>query len=218
VLADIAHRHDLALVMDNTFLSPALLRPGDLGADIILHSATKYLSGNGQVQGGIVSGPRHLIEPIRSRSLHFGMALSPFAAWILLAGIHTLHLRMERHSDNALRLANALANHPAVQGVNYPGLESHPDHELAKALVGSESRCGGMISFSLKGGRESFGPFLDALRLCQIAVSLGDCSTLAWPWHEGNLVRISTGLEDVDDLLADITQALDACVSLAVAD
>ncbi|MGH2617329.1 MAG: trans-sulfuration enzyme family protein [Thermomicrobiales bacterium] len=218
LLADIAHRNGLALVMDNTFLSPALMRPAELGADIVLHSATKYLSGNGQVQGGVVSGPRRLIEPIRSRSLHLGTALSPFAAWVLLAGIHTLPLRMERHSQNAHRLAAALAEHPAVAEVYYPGLSSHADHELAAALIGGKQRFGGMISFSLKDGREAFGPFLDALRLCKIAVSLGDCSTLVWPWHEGNLVRISTGLEDSDDLRADVTQALDVCVPVAAAD
>jgi len=218
MIADVAHRNGLALVIDNTFLSPALLRPADYGADIVLHSATKYLSGNGQVQGGVVSGPRQLIEPIRTRSLHFGAALSPFAAWVLLSGIHTLPLRMQRHSENALRLASVLASHPAVEHVYYPGLPSHPGHELAASFVGGVDQFGGMIAFSLKDGRAAFGPFLDALRLCKIAVSLGDCSTLVWPWHEGNLVRISTGLEDIDDLLDDVRQALEACVPAAVAD
>lgn len=219
MLADIARRHDLTLVMDNTFLSPALLRPSDFGADIVLHSATKYLSGNGQVQGGIISGPRQLIEPIRSRSHHFGAALSPFSAWLLLAGIHTLSLRMERHSENAMRLATALAAHPAVERVHYPGLASDPGHAVAASMVGrGDDRFGGMISFTLAGGCQAVGPFLDALRLCTIAVSLGDCSTLVWPWHEGNLVRISTGLEDFADLKRDVTHALDACVPAAVAD
>src|SRR5919107_1302354 len=118
-LARIAHEHDLLLVVDNTFLSPALLRPVELGADIVLHSATKYLSGNGQIQGGVVSGPRRLIDPIRSRTLRLGTAMSPFAAWLLLAGIHTLPLRMERHSDTASQLAGVLAAHPAVSDVHY---------------------------------------------------------------------------------------------------
>ena len=126
MLAQIADENDLVLVVDNTFLSPALLRPAALGADIVLHSATKYLSGNGQVQGGVVSGPRHLIDPIRARALRLGAAMSPFAAWLLLAGIHTLPLRMERHSENASRLASLLAAHPAVAEVHYPGLSSDP--------------------------------------------------------------------------------------------
>ena len=108
MLAHIAREHGLTLIVDNTFLSPAFLRPAELGADLVIHSATKYLSGNGQVQGGVVSGPRRLIEPIRSRSLLLGSALSPFAAWMLLAGIHTLPLRMDRHSQNAMRLATLL--------------------------------------------------------------------------------------------------------------
>ncbi|MBA2596558.1 MAG: PLP-dependent aspartate aminotransferase family protein [Chloroflexota bacterium] len=219
LLAEMAHRHDLILIMDNTFLSPALLRPADLGADIVIHSATKYLSGNGHVQGGIVSGPRRHIEPIRAKISHLGTALSPFAAWLLLAGIHTLPLRMERHSENALTLASMLAAHPAVEDVHYPGLASDPGHSLAKDLLGmGHDRYGGMISFSLKGGRAEFGPFLDSLRLCTIAVSLGDCSTLIWPWHEGNLVRISTGLEDSRDLMLDVSNALDACLPAVAAD
>ena len=127
-LARLAHEHDLELVVDNTFLSPALLRPAALGASIVLHSATKYLSGNGQVQGGVVSGPRRLIDPIRSRALRLGAAMSPFAAWLLLAGVHTLPLRMDRHSENAARLAGLLAAHPAVADVHYPGLSSDPGH------------------------------------------------------------------------------------------
>ena len=218
-LAHIAHERDLILIVDNTFLSPALLRPAELGADLIIHSATKYLSGNGQVQGGVVSGPRRLIEPMRAQSLLLGSALSPFAAWMLLAGIHTLPLRMERHSQNAMRLATLLESHPAVERVNYPGLCSHGGHETAVAMVGrGETRFGGMISLSLAGGHAAFGPFLNALELCTIAVSLGDCSTLVWPWPHENLIRISTGLEDFDDLARDVSLALDACVPAAVAD
>jgi methionine-gamma-lyase len=216
MLAQIAHQSGLVLVVDNTFLSPALLRPVALGADIVLHSATKYLSGNGQVQGGVVSGPRHLIDPIRSRSLRLGAAMSPFAAWLLLAGIHTLPLRMHRHSENASRLANLLAAHPAVADVHYPGLSSDPGHALAMSLLGPDDlRCGGMIAFTLAAGREAFSPFLDALKLCTIAVSLGDSSTLVWPWHCGNLIRVSTGLEDFVDLEADIGQALNSVVPAA---
>jgi methionine-gamma-lyase len=213
ILSRIAHENELVLVVDNTFLSPALLRPAALGADIVLHSATKYLSGNGQVQGGVVSGPRRLIDPIRSRALRLGAAMSPFAAWLLLAGIHTLPLRMERHSQNALRLAHALAAHPAVDVIHYPGLSSDPGHALAVSLLGAgEHHHGGMMAFTLAGGRDAVGPFLDALALCTIAVSLGDSSTLVWPWPCSNLIRISTGLEDFVDLEADIVQALNAVV------
>src|SRR5215217_8184914 len=216
MLARIADERDLVLVVDNTFLSPALLRPAALGAHIVLHSATKYLSGNGQVQGGVISGPRRLIDPIRSRALHLGAALSPFAAWLLLAGIHTLPLRMERHSDNASRLAALLAAHPAVGEVHYPGLSSDPGHALAASLLGGHQHlCGGMIAFTLAAGRDATAPFIDALELCTIAVSLGDTSTLVWPWPCGCLIRISTGLEDFDDLEADIVRALNAVVAAA---
>jgi methionine-gamma-lyase len=212
-LARIAAENDLVLVVDNTFLSPALLRPVALGADIVLHSATKYLSGNGQVQGGVVSGPRRLIDPIRSRALRLGAAMPPFAAWLLLAGIHTLPLRMERHSENASRLANLLAAHPAVAEVHYPGLSSDPGHALAASLLGAgQHHFGGMIAFTLAAGRDAMSPFLDALDLCTIAVSLGDSSTLVWPWPCGNMIRISTGLEDFADLEADIVRALNAVV------
>jgi cystathionine beta-lyase/cystathionine gamma-synthase len=213
ILARIADESGLALVVDNTFLSPALLRPASLGADLVLHSATKYLSGNGQVQGGVVSGPKRLIDPIRARAIRLGAVMSPFAAWLLLAGVHTLPLRMQRHSENASRLANLLAMHPAVAGVHYPGLSSDPGHALAASLLGSvDLQCGGMIAFTLAAGRDAFGPFLDALELCTIAVSLGDSSTLVWPWHCGDLIRVSTGLEDFVDLEGDIVQALNSVV------
>src|SRR5215212_9279370 len=213
MLARIADERGLVLVVDNTFLSPALLRPAGHGADIVLHSATKYLSGNGQVQGGVVSGPRRLIDSIRSRALRLGASMPPFAAWLLLAGIHTLPLRMERHSENASRLANVLAAHPAVAEVYYPGLSSDPGHTLAASLLGAgQHHFGGMIAFTPAAGRDAMGPFLDALELCTIAVSLGDSSTLVWPWPCGNLIRISTGLEDFADLKADIVRALNGVV------
>jgi cystathionine gamma-synthase len=142
--------------------------------------------------------------------------MPPFAAWLLLAGIHTLPLRMHRHSENASRLANLLAAHPAVADVHYPGLSSDPGHALAASQLGPDDhRFGGMVAFTLAAGREAFGPFLDALELCTIAVSLGDSSTLVWPWHCGNLIRVSTGLEDFVDLEADIVQALNRIVPAA---
>ena len=216
-LVELARRYDLVLVVDNTFLSPAVVRPAEFGVHLVVHSATKYLSGNGQVQGGVVSGPRHLIDPMRAQSLRLGSAMSPFAAWLLLQGIHTLPLRMERHGSNALRLARLLQQHPAVASVSYPGLDSDPGHDTAVALIGKGARgFGGMLSFSLAAGRAAFGPFLDALRLCTIAVSLGDSSTLVWPWDCGNLIRVSVGLEDFDDLEADFRRALDATIPSGV--
>jgi cystathionine beta-lyase/cystathionine gamma-synthase len=218
-LAELARKHDLLLVMDNTFLSPALFRPIAYGADLVVHSATKYLSGHGQVQGGVIAGPRRLVDPMRTRALHLGNAMSPFAAWLLLAGTHTLPLRMERHSATAMRLARMLERHPAVDTVHYPGLAEHEGHEIARALVGSgDDRFGGMLAFTLRGGENAVPAVIDALELCTIAVSLGDCSTLAWPWHTGGLIRMSIGLEDYADLERDVLQALDRLSPAAAAD
>ncbi len=219
VLSEITRQRNLTLIIDNTFLSPALLRPIELGADLVIHSATKYLSGNGQVQGGVVSGSRALVDPVRERSLLLGTAMSPFAAWVLLSGVHTLPLRMSRHSENASSLARLLHAHPAVQNVNYPGLPTHAGHHIATKIVGAgEDRSGGMISFTLHGGRDAVAGFVDALDLCTIAVSLGDSSTLVWPWHDGDLIRVSTGLEDPHDLQRDFNQALSTITPVFAAD
>lgn len=214
-LAQLAHRHGLPLIVDNTFLSPALFRPIEHGADVVIHSATKYLSGNGQVQGGVVSGTSEFIAGIRDRAQHFGTAMPPFSAWILLAGIHTLALRMTRHSENAMQIAALLEQHPAVSAVNFPGLPSDAGHERATSYL-EPGRFGGMLSFTLKGGVPAVAAFIDTLKVCTIAVSLGDASTLAWPWPWGELVRISAGLEDPQDLSEDIAQALDN-IELALA-
>ncbi|MFN8593963.1 MAG: aminotransferase class I/II-fold pyridoxal phosphate-dependent enzyme [Thermomicrobiales bacterium] len=212
-LAHIASEHNVPLIIDNTFLSPALLRPAELGADIVIHSATKYLSGNGQIQAGVVAGRSSLLGPIREQMMRLGTVMPPFAAWILLAGVHTLSLRMSRHSSNALHLARVLEAHPAVEYVAYPGLYSHPRHQLAASLVGNgDDRFGGMLSFMLRGDRPALAAFIDSLELCTVAVSLGDCSTLVWPWTEGNLVRVSVGIEDVVDLESDISRALEAAL------
>ena len=216
-LAEIARRHDAPLVVDNTFLSPALLRPLTFGADIVLHSATKYLSGHGQVQGGFVCGKRSAVDRIKDTMLMLGGQMQPFAAWTLLAGIKTLPLRMERHGANALAVARQLADHPAVAAVHYPGLEHHPGHAVASRLLGGGCRgYGGMVSFSLRGGREASHRFLNALSICTIAVSLGDAGTLAWPWHGRALIRLSVGIEDEVDLRRDIAAGL-AAVEVGVA-
>ncbi len=218
-LAALAHRRGLLLVVDNTFLSPALLRPIEHGADIVIHSATKYLSGHGQVQGGFVVGRRDLIAPIAEKVIHLGGAMSPFAAWVLLAGIKTLPLRMARHGANAARLVRLLADHPAVAAVNYPGLPLHPNHAVARRLVGDgDDRFGGMVSLTLRGGRAAVGPFVNALDLFAIATSLGECDSLVWPWAGCDLIRLSVGLEDADDLEADVAAALDRVGAAAAAD
>ena len=210
-ISTIARRHGVLLVVDNTFLSPALLRPIAHGADLVLHSATKYLSGHGQVQGGIVCGRRELVERIRATMVMLGGQMPPFAAWMLLAGIKTLPLRMERHGANALAVARQLAAHPAVGRVLYPGLETHPGHAVARRqLDGGRKGYGGMVSFTLAGGREAKTAFLNALSLCTIAVSLGDVGTLAWPWHDRDLIRLSVGIEDEGDLVRDIATGLAA--------
>lgn len=215
-LAALAKRYDLPLVVDNTFLSPALLKPLALGATIVLHSATKYLSGHGQVQGGIICGPRALLAPIKQTLLHLGGAMSPFSAWLLLAGIKTLPLRIAQHCASAARLARFLAAHPAVAGVNYPGLPAHAGHDIARSLLGD--RFGGMLSFRLRGAQAATGPFLNALELCTLAVSLGECSTLIWPFAGTDLIRLSVGIEDVADLEADLGGALARVEELAAAD
>jgi cystathionine beta-lyase/cystathionine gamma-synthase len=177
-LAEIAHRHGALLVVDNTFLSPALLRPIEHGADLVIHSATKYLSGTGQTLGGVVAGPRALIGRIAARLGRQGGMMTPFAAWLLLAGIKTLNLRMERHSASANHLAKMLAQHPAVAEVLHPSLPTHPGAAVARRLCGD--RFGGMLSFRLRGGEPEMRAFLDALRLCTIAVSLGEAAGPMW--------------------------------------
>jgi cystathionine beta-lyase/cystathionine gamma-synthase len=205
-LGEIAHRRGILLVVDNTFLSPALLRPLEHGADLVVHSATKYLSGHGNVLGGGVCGRRTMIGAVAGMGSRLGGTMSPFSAWLLLAGVKTLPLRVERHCANAAALAALLAAHPAVEAVHYPGLSSHPQHEVARRLVGD--RFGGMLSFALRGGGGATARFLDALRLPTIAVSLGDPATLIWPVAGSALIRLSVGLEDWADLEADFTHAL----------
>ena len=205
-LAKLTRDRGIALVVDNTFLSPAVLRPIEFGADIVIHSATKYLSGHGNVLGGVVCGTRAQIAEIRSKLSRLGGTMSPFSAWLLLTGIKTLPLRIERHSTNAAALAALLASHPAVEAVHYPGLASHPQHDIARRLVGD--RYGGTLSFSMRGCDDAIRVLLRALTIPTIAVSLGNTATLIWPMIGSNLVRVSVGLEDWADLEADFTAAL----------
>ncbi len=208
-LANLAHAHGAKLVVDNTFLSPALYRPLEDGADLVLHSATKYLAGHGEVLGGVVSGAEDAIAPIRTKLKRLGSTLSPFAAWLILTGMRTLPLRMERHSRNGQAVAAFLANHPAVASWRYPGLPGDPGHATAAKLMGETDAFGGMVTISLNGGADSIAPFVESLNVITLATSLGDTSSLAWPILGTDLVRLSIGLEDEADLLADLDNALE---------
>lgn len=219
----IARKHHLTLVVDNTFMSPYLQRPLELGADVVVHSATKYIGGHGDVIAGIAVGRRALMDEIRMTTLkNVGSVIAPFDAWLLLRGLKTLHVRMDRHSQNALAVAQFLESHPAVARVYYPGLPSFPQYALACSQMDG---FGGIISFELKGGLQAGIGLLNGVQICQVAVSLGDADTLiqhpASMTHavvppedrikmgiSDGLVRLSVGLEDPTDLIEDLRQAM----------
>lgn len=206
-VADLGHRHGLIVVADNTFLGPVLLRPLEHGADLVLHAATKYLSGHGDAVSGVVAGPDSLIAPIRKQTDTYGQAASPFASFLVLRGVRTLPLRSAAASANAIRLATFLEADSKVEWVRYPGLASHPDHAVASRLLGD--RYGAMLTFLPRGGVDGMAAFTDHLRLCDISVSLGDVFTLVYPQPKrAGLVRVSVGCEDVDDLLEDFALGL----------
>jgi methionine-gamma-lyase len=209
-LAEIARRRGILLVIDNTFLSPAIFRPIEHGADLVIHSATKYLSGHGEVLGGVVSGSADRIAEIRKKLVRLGATLSPIGAWLIMTGMKTLPLRMERHSANALVVARFLASHPMVTSINYPGLPDDRGHKVLSHLLGDQQLYGGMLSITVTGGEASIAPFVENLQLITFATSLGDTSSLAWPIYGTDLIRLSIGLEDVPDLLADLDGALTA--------
>jgi methionine-gamma-lyase len=221
------HHPDVTLVVDNTYCTPYLQRPLELGADLVVHSATKYLSGHGDITAGIVVTSQVLATRIRLQGLKdlTGAVMSPQDAFLLMRGLKTLALRMDRHCSNAQVIAEYLQAHPAVEWVTYPGLPSFAQHELATRQM---KLPGGMIAFELKGGLATGRQFMNALQLFSRAVSLGDAESLAQhpasmthstytPEQRAEhgisegLVRLSVGLEDIADLLADVTQALDAC-------
>ncbi len=223
-IARIAKQAGAVSVVDNTFATPYLTRPLDMGIDISLHSATKYISGHGDATGGIVVGSKALIDPIRVLCLkQFGACLSPFEAALLTRGLKTLPLRVEASSVGAAHIAEVLHAHPAVSQVFYPGLKSHPGHEIAARQM---KLFGGIMAIELRGGREAARTFLDKLTLITQAVSVGDTDSLAChpatTTHSAvspevrrlsgitdGLVRISIGIEDVEDLVADLEQALE---------
>ena len=221
-LAAIAHRHGAWLAVDNCFCTPILQRPLELGADIVIHSATKYLDGQGRVLGGAVLGGRELLEPVFTFLRTAGPTLSAFNAWVLLKGLETLPVRMRAHAANALELARWLETQPTVARVYYPGLPSHPQHDLALA---QQKNGGGIVAFELRGGKEAAWKLIDSTQLMSITANLGDTRTTithpASTTHSrltpeqraaagisDGLIRIAVGLEEVADLQADLAQGL----------
>ena len=224
-LADIAHSADALFLVDNTFCSPYLCQPIEFGADMVIHSATKFISGHGDVMAGVVATTATLRAELLRLNKLIGSSLGPFEAWLALRGLKTLSLRMRRQCDNALALATWLQTHPGVKQVNYAFLPDHPQIELMQSLSDGKG-AGAVFSFEIAGaGREQVFAFLDALQLIQSATSLGDIYTLilypAISSHRSltpveraalgigeGLVRISTGIEDIADIQADLDQAL----------
>ena len=224
-LAELAHDHGCLLVVDNCFCTPVLQRPLDLGADLVIHSATKYLDGQGRIVGGAVVGDAQLVgEELFGVVRTTGPCMSPFNAWVALKGLETLNLRMQAHSQQALQLARYLETHSRVERVYHPGLESHPQYELAQE---QQTAPGGIVSFVVKGGREQAWRVIDATEMLSITANLGDVkSTITHPYTtthgkvdaatkldagiEEGLIRVAVGLENIDDIIADLSRALDA--------
>jgi O-acetylhomoserine/O-acetylserine sulfhydrylase-like pyridoxal-dependent enzyme len=223
-LADLAHAHGLPLIVDNTICTPALQRPIEMGADIIVHSTTKYISGNASALGGIVIGTKALIEDgIRKGPIRYlGPSMAPFNAWLMLNSLEHLSLRMERHCQNALALATWLEKHPRVVSVNYPGLTSSPYHKLVKPQM---TGCSSLLSFVIKGDYDAAVKVIDGLEMWTHATHLGTCKTIvthpASTTHSAmgveemkkagippTMIRVSVGLENEADIIADIDQAL----------
>ena len=224
-LAELAHGVGALLVVDNCFCTPALQRPIEFGADLIIHSATKHLDGQGRVMGGAVCGAKAPVEEVFKFMRTAGPSLSPFNAWVLLKGLETLNLRMQAHSVNALELARRLEKHPAIERVFYPGLPSHPQHALAQR---QQSAGGAIVSFEVRGGRDAAWRVVDNCQLLSITSNLGDVKTTithpATTTHgrvapearaeagiTENLVRIAVGLEAIDDIEADLLRGLATC-------
>jgi O-succinylhomoserine sulfhydrylase len=222
LLAQLAKKHNLILIIDNCFATPYLQQPLKFGADLSIHSATKFMDGQGRVLGGVVVGRKDLIREIYLFSRNTGPALSPFNAWVLSKSLETLAVRMDRHCENALKLASFLEKQETIAWVKYPFLPSHPQYAIAKKQMKAG---GGVVSFELRGGIEAGRKFLDALQMISLSANLGDTRTIAT--HPAStthsklteeerlaagitpgLVRISTGLETIEDIIHDIEQAL----------
>lgn len=221
-LGKLAKKHNVLFVVDNCFATPYNQQPIKFGADLVIHSATKYLDGQGRVLGGIIVGRKDLLNEVKLFARHSGPALSPFNAWIISKSLETLALRMDKHADSALKLAQYLENHQEVVVVKYPFLPSHPQYEIAKKQMKTG---GGVVSFIIKGGLNKGRQFLDNLQLISMTANLGDSRTIAT--HPAStthaklseeerletgilpgLIRISVGLEHIDDIIKDIEQAM----------
>ena len=223
-MVGIAKANDILLAVDSTFATPVFLRPLEFGADIVMHSTTKYLSGHNQIIGGVlVTNRKDIFEQMKYIQKTIGAVSSPFDCWLNLSGLKTLHLRMKRHEESALHIAKFLENHHKVAWVLYPGLASHPQHEVAKAQMSGFS---GMSAFELTGGVEAGRQLMNAVKLCGLAESLGSVETMithpATMTHAevpaedrrkrglgDGLVRLSVGIEDVEDIIQDLEQGLD---------
>lgn len=222
-ISQFAHENGAKVIVDSTFATPYLQNPLDLGADVVVHSATKYLCGHGTVVAGVIASTKEFIDRARFPYVQtLGACISPFDAWLLMLGMKTLGIRMERHCSNAQKIAEYLENHPMVETVYYPGLPSHPTHEIAKKQMRG---FGGMMSFDVKGGIEGGKILMNSVEVFSLATSLGNIDSLIQ--HSPSMshfdmskedrmkagindgqVRISVGVEDVDDLIADLEQAL----------
>jgi len=223
-LAEIAHAHNIPLIVDNTLATPCLQQPIAMGADIVVHSLTKFMGGQGAIVGGSIVGKKELIRNMVSTIARVGSIMSPFDAWLVLLSLETLPLRMERHSANAERLVEYLSQHPKVKGINYPSMLEHPQRELAKRQM--PDGFGGLLSFEVEGGKEGAVLVINSFRLITIVPSFGTTRTIAT--HPAThthcnmepeereavgifdgLIRLSVGLEDPKDIIADLEQALD---------
>ena len=221
-IAAITKRHSILFAVDNCFATPLLQRPIDFGADVTIHSATKYIDGQGRTLGGLILSSFEIIEKVKAFARHTGPALSPFNAWTLSKSLETLDVRMERHCKNALEIATRLEGHDSIEWVKYPFLKSHPQYEIA---IKQMKKGGGIVSFELKGGLDAGRKFLDQLNLFSLTANLGDTRSIAT--HPAStthskltseqrlevgitdgLVRLSIGLEHIDDIWGDIQKAL----------
>ena len=222
-ISKLALAKDTRVIVDNTLATPLLMRPLDLGADVTIHSATKLLGGHSDVMGGVAAGRFEAMAAVRESNRVWGSTLDPFAAWLIVRGMRTLPLRVARVCENAMRVAEFLSENRAVLAVHYPGLPSHPEHELAKSTLAGGF--GGMVSFEVRGGEEGASKFVRSLEMIRFAASLGEtCTTVSHPAKTshraltegereeagiyGGLIRMSCGIESGEDIEADLGQAL----------
>lgn len=222
-VGNLAKKHGLIFNVDNCFATPYLQQPAKFGADLICHSATKFIDGQGRVIGGVVAGSKELVDTVRKFCRKTGPAISPFNAWVLSKSLETLAVRMDRHCENAFKLAEAMRDHPEILSVKYPFLPTHPQYQIA---IKQMKMGGGIVTFEVKGGVERGRRFLDSLSMLSLSANLGDTRTIAThpsssthaKWTEEarravgivpGLVRISVGLENIKDIIGDINQALE---------